>query len=159
MLFSKFAKDLFSSLNLGMPVQISKRGDSYIGFSKGWQLKPDMENNFLYSRVIDRARELVEMDGEYYDVLLNRYFSQLKYGRYKFYDIYTDDHPITIISGDDENDKNLKIIKNIISQGFAEGPDGEEYVITCDLIITGKMSANRKIVMRYELALDINRSY
>lgn len=157
--FRKLAKDLFYKLNLNRPMNITKRGDHYIGISRDLKVREDADNNTFYQYVFDTLEDLIPTDGKNHTAFSNRYLSDIKYGKftvYDAYDAYNDHDQLRIRVGYNPDDKQMNANINIIEVGYAVGPDGEDYRVSCTLNVKGKMDSNRRITFRCDLWVDID---
>lgn len=151
MLFNQYAKELFSYLNLRLPLtSFRKSGYNYIGVFKNHRLAEDAPYNYMWEAIYNQAEKLKDYSTPDYKAHV-RMINSLKQSGYRVVDYYNDKPSVYCEYGLNPSDKKFLLRTEIASESIMTNSKGDEKVFTMYLTIKGTINTKRQISIHYIL--------
>lgn len=151
MLFNQYAKELFSYLNLRLPLtSFRKTGNNYIGVFKNRVLAEDKPYNYVWQAIYNKVEKLKDYSTPDYKAH-ERMLSSLKQSGYQVVDCYNDNPSVYCEYGLNPSDKKFLLKTEIASESIMANSKGDEKIFTMYLTIKGEINTKRQISVRYNL--------
>lgn len=150
MLFNQYAKELFTYLNLNLPLtSFRKSGDNYIGIFKNHVLAEDKSYNYLWQVIYNKVEKLKDYSTREFKAH-EHMITSLKQSGYRVID-FNNNPSIYCDYGLNPSDKKFLLRTEIASESIMANSKDDEKVFTMYLTIKGTINTRRQINIRYSL--------
>lgn len=165
--FKEFAKDLFENISTSYNymTRVQASGKTFTCTAK-YTVKDYYTNHELFSEIINNVKNLLSRNGRDRSFYQREFLDvPIVFDNYIMTDMFLKDPKIKVISGDYSQDQELELTADVINEAYVlDEKTGEDYYLTCKLIIKGNTSSYYRMkdfspTRKHEVEIDYTLVY